>query len=340
MYMQPEKTALAQLINKYLEGNCTPEETETLFSWIEQLDLVKAPVIDELTGLRLKQRIDKVNLATNRQPQLHAWRPFLYAAASIVFAVVLISLYFTGRYTIAAKPSAPVAVLTRKQTVTFYHITNLGTKPHLLTLEDGSSVLLESKSTLFRQVPFGPQHRKVELQGKAFFRIARNKKKPFDVYSGNITTTALGTSFWVDQNIRSGSIQVKLITGKVVIRDHRPERQKLLGYLIPGQQLSYNINKGTAFVSNSLSKQVKKVDVKRYDTPATLIFSHTPMDSVLDQIQDYYKIKIKYNPDDVRSMAFYGTYNLQDDVELILKTITVSNGLTLTKSGDSFQISK
>jgi transmembrane sensor len=339
--MQPEKAALEQLINKYLEGNCTPEEKETLYSWIEQLDLVKAPLISDQTGLLLKERIDKANALKNSKHQLNWWRPVIYSAASIFFAALFISLYyFTGRNNNVVKPSIQLAALKKKHTVTFYNITNVGTRPHLLILDDGSTVLLEGKSTLLREVPFGPLHRKVELHGKAFFRIAKNKKKPFDVFSGNITTTALGTSFWVDQNTKNGSIQVKLITGKVVIRDHRPERQKLLGYLVPGQQLAYNISKGTAVLSNSLSKPARRIEAEPHNTPAPLIFAQTPMDKVLDRIQDYYKIKIKYNPDDVRSMVVYGNYNSQDNVELILKTITVSNGLTLTKSGDDFLISK
>lgn len=339
--MQPEKSALAQIVNKYLEGNCTPEEQETLFSWIEQLDLVKTPVISDHTGLLLKDRIDKANALAKRKHQLNWWRPVIYSAASIFFALLFVFLYyFTIRNNTNVKSSVQLAALEKKHTITFYNITNVGRKPHLLVLEDGSSVLLESKSTILREVPFGQLNRKVELQGKAFFRIAKNKKKPFEVFSGNITTTALGTSFWVDENIKSGSIKVKLITGKVVVRDHRPEYRKLLGYLIPGQQLSYDVSKGTAVLSNSISKPTKRTDTELRNVSAPLVFAQTPMDEVLERIQNYYKIKIKYNPDDVRAMVVYGNYNVQDNVELILKTIAVSNGLTLTKSRDSFLISK
>ncbi|TCC99136.1 FecR family protein [Pedobacter hiemivivus] len=339
--MTPEKAALEQLINKYLEGNCTPEEKEVLFSWIEQSDLIENPLISDKTGLLLKERIDKANAQKNKKHQLSWWRPAMYAAASIFFAAVLGSLYyFSDRNNIVEKRSGQLAVQTKKHTINFYNITNQGKKAHLLKLEDGSTVLLQSKSTLLWEVPFRLERRKVELHGKAFFKIAKDKMRPFDVLSGNITTTALGTSFWVDQNMKGGNVKIKLITGKVVITDHRSERQKILGYLSPGQQLSYDINKGTSVLSNSLRKQVKRADSELHNATSPLIFAQTPMNKVLDKIQNYYKVKIKYNPEDVRSMAFYGNYNLQDNVELILKTITVSNGLTLTKSGDTFLISK
>ena len=44
---------------------------------------------------------------------------------------------------------------------------------------------------------FPPDKREIFLKGEAKFIVAKNKKKPFTVYTGMLATTALGTIFTV-----------------------------------------------------------------------------------------------------------------------------------------------
>jgi ferric-dicitrate binding protein FerR (iron transport regulator) len=48
-----------------------------------------------------------------------------------------------------------------------------------LTLPDGSKVVLEKNSSIIVSEDFGKVNRTVLLKGKAFFKVVRNEKKPF-----------------------------------------------------------------------------------------------------------------------------------------------------------------
>ena len=57
------------------------------------------------------------------------------------------------------------------------------------------------------------------MTGEAFFEVSENPHKPFIVRSGNITTTALGTSFNISNFPNDERITVSLATGKVKVEE-------------------------------------------------------------------------------------------------------------------------
>jgi ferric-dicitrate binding protein FerR (iron transport regulator) len=76
-----------------------------------------------------------------------------------------------------------------------------------INLPDGSTVWLNSNSTLLLPENFSSKHRKLFLKGEAFFEVHKDKDNSFRVFSGNSVTEVLGTSF----NINSDTITGKLI---------------------------------------------------------------------------------------------------------------------------------
>lgn len=67
------------------------------------------------------------------------------------------------------------------------------------TLEDGSVVYLAQESTLQYPEHFATDHRKVNLQGEAFFDVARNQEQAFLIETEQVRIEVLGTAF----NVRS-----------------------------------------------------------------------------------------------------------------------------------------
>ena len=57
--------------------------------------------------------------------------------------------------------------------------------------------------------------REVHLEGEAFFEVAHDTLRPFFVYTGNITTKVLGTSFTV--SARENVVFVEVKTGRVSV---------------------------------------------------------------------------------------------------------------------------
>ena len=63
---------------------------------------------------------------------------------------------------------------------------NVSGKSRLIWLQDGSEVLLSDKSELRYTEPFAKDKRDISLKGKARFIVAKDKSKPFTVFSGDI----------------------------------------------------------------------------------------------------------------------------------------------------------
>jgi len=123
-------------------------------------------------------------------------------------------------------------------------VKNHSSQPIPVALPDGSSVLLYPSSTLRYSGEFQTE-RNVKLEGKAFFEVARNEKKPFIVKSGQMLTRVLGTSFSIEAFEDSNRFLVTVKTGKVFVTavDAKTERNVSLQNtveLIPNQQAVFD----------------------------------------------------------------------------------------------------
>jgi ferric-dicitrate binding protein FerR (iron transport regulator) len=194
--------------------------------------------------------------------------------------------------------------------------------------------------------------RDISLKGKASFKVAKDKTKPFTVYSGDIATTALGTEFVVTNYERDQIITVRLLEGRVVIKsiDSAEEKLKTAFYLMPGQELLYNKRSVYAEVrkfSNDVS-QFKYKGNKSADNPSLpesndgswFMFNNQSLPDILDQLKAMYAIDIVYNRSELEKLYFIGKFNKSDSVEYILRNIARANRLKLSKENNRFIIRK
>lgn len=143
----------------------------------------------------------------------------------------------------------------------------------MVTLFPGSAIDIPSN--------FNKTDRQVKLNGRAFFKIAHNKEKPFYVSARELTTKVLGTSFEVNSSGTENIIT--LHTGKVsVIR-----ADKEIARLIPNQQIKYEQATG-------------KYDVAVVDAAHTLNwlqgeldYERVPLSIIISDIEKWYGVKIQ-----------------------------------------------
>jgi transmembrane sensor len=221
----------------------------------------------------------------------------------------------------------------------------------LVALMDGSVVKLENNSELSYNEPFQNNRRDIQLKGKAFFKVAKDKTKPFIVTAGGLSTTALGTSFWVDENKRLHEINVRLLTGKVVIKKVPGLGIKKFEtvYLIPGQELKFETIKEKSLVQNFDLKDEVAADKKNNfknknkinaNNDEKIIFNNTPLNEVFKTLEKDYKISISFNKEDCSKTTFTGNYKITDSLDDILQTISLLNGLKMERNGSGFTIKK
>lgn len=342
--MQPEKESLQKLINKYIDGRCNPEEEQMLLKWMASYNSESEVIVSENTGILLKRQIDKAN-GRGQEVRIVRWfNPDWYAAASIILIAGFLSVWYLPEYLHPNKENTQQHISSLSTSPHFKRVINNSTSTSIIKLQDGSIVNLQKGSELVWQVPFVNGNRKVELHGKAFFNVAKDKHKPFIVFSGNISTTALGTSFWVDETGGTDQIQVKLITGKVMIKYHSGKSESPLAYLNPGQQLTYHITTKKAMVDHikEVIKGGRNIDKDKIYASSSpqLLFNDTPLNEALDRLQSFYHVKIEYKSEEIQFMSFYGEFSEKDKVQSILNNIASANELSLKKVNNIFIISK
>lgn len=349
--MMPEEQ-----IQRFFAKQCTAEEAEQVAAWLhahpveaaayfEEAEWQKAsaaePVPDDVYVKTWQQIYKKIRI---RKRSVLLKRSVV---AACIAGCLAVGIFYVSQSHVSPSSASlhPVvsAAVTLTTVDTEYNVTN---KPRRIAMSDGSVVSLSPKSTVWFDTPFAQTNtRDIYLQGEARFEVAKNKLKPFTVFSGSFSTTALGTEFIVKE--QPHNISVQLMHGKVVIKntDHSVKKWKNV-YLLPGQQMTYNDTEAlvrTSIINEQRALSAGKLKIRNItqrETADSLIFNGSPMATVLQKLRDYYHIEIRYSDNDIKNISFTGVIVKKDSVHTILKAITQMNGLSIENTDSSFIISR
>jgi len=151
-------------------------------------------------------------------------------------------------------------------------------------LPDGTRVWLNAASSLKYPEIFAGNERKVELNGEAYFEVAKNKSLPFKVISKNQEVEVLGTHFNINTYMDEKTIKTTLLEGSIRVSNHKSTK-----ILKPGEQ-SLIADYGLAAIN------VMYVDAE--DETAwkngQFRFNNAGLKSILSQLERWYDVKIDY----------------------------------------------
>jgi transmembrane sensor len=151
---------------------------------------------------------------------------------------------------VGAAAAAAVAALVAAPALAVQRYRTQPGEQRRLTLADGSSVLLNTDSVL--RVSLGRSERRLYLdQGQAYFKVAKDRRRPFRVFVGDDEVRALGTAFDVSK-VGSGA-RVTLEEGRVAIFNAAGSTRPV-ATLKPGQQ---------ALLAPVAAPQVQTVDLRK-----------------------------------------------------------------------------
>lgn len=185
-----------------------------------------------------------------------------------------------------------------------------------ITLPDGSVVTLEPGSRICYSRDFA--RRNVQLDGEAFFNVVRMPERPFQVYTGQVTTRVLGTSFSVRS--ASGDVVVKVVTGKVSVAAPEAAGEHIV--LLPNQMGVYR--KATERLSKTLVEQ----PLLLHTSPdVSFHFQDTPVSEVFTRLQQSYGVPILYDSEALARCtvtAPLGNESLYEKLDLICRVLRAS----------------
>lgn len=193
-------------------------------------------------------------------------------------------------------PSEPMAELV-------HHIertTSPGEKLQI-TLSDGTRVWLNSVSTLEFPERFDSLERWVRLSGEGFFEVGKDSLRPFRVITDGMVTTALGTSFNINDKLPEG-IKVSLLRGKVKIKATEDSEDV---FLDPGQELRYDKDRERISVH-----AFNPEDVVAWKA-GKIVFKDAGLAEVVDILEDWYGITIRVKNGESVDWKYSGEYSNQ-----------------------------
>lgn len=182
-----------------------------------------------------------------------------------------------------------------------------------IILADGTKVYLNTVSSIKYPTRFNGNERIVELEGEAYFEVAKNKSKPFIVKSDTQSIEVLGTHFNVYAYNNEPIVKTTLLEGSVAVTS---KNQKAI--LKPGQQ---------ANVADNLNRIV----IRKVDTELAIAwkngrfkFDNADLKTVMKQLERWYGIKVEYRGD-VSDVRFSGGTFMNKNLSEVLKVLELSN---------------
>jgi hypothetical protein len=204
--------------------------------------------------------------------------------------------------------------------------TNNSNKPQIITLSDGSSVLLQPESKLSYPKIFTGNDRKVYLSGEGFFEISKNPKKPFYVYANEIVTKVVGTSFRIKAYSNLSNVEVIVRTGKVKVRSN-PLITKSIGkevVILPNQAIRFTRKNLTFNKILDITQEESLVNTIGNIEQLSFDFTDIPVSQIFKTIEQAYLVDIDFPKDKLKECHLTTSLNdqpLPEKLKIICKSI-------------------
>jgi transmembrane sensor len=316
-----------ELLTRYKSGNCTPEEKDRLEAWYDMLAESgklewnageKQQVNDEL-----KSAIDaQISSPRGRVTNLR----LMIAAASILFFCGLGWLVIKYRDAIRSGLNREVYIETYVQPG----------KKIKLTLSDSSTIILSGGSRIKYPESFNHKIREVDLlEGEAYFDIKHDAHKPFIVDVAGTQINVLGTAFNVRAYKFLKNVQITVTRGKVSVRglaNVKYEKAKQV-VLLPNEQVTIG----------KINGEIAKRHINANDFTGWIQgkykFDDETLANVAGMLESYYKVKVRFAAEDLKSIRFSSEFDSTDKLEDLLFAICKANNLTYTVNGQDILLS-
>ncbi|MCF0053441.1 FecR family protein [Dyadobacter chenwenxiniae] len=330
------------LLQKYLSGECDPEEEKQILEWSETAFANGTMTISRSEQIVVERRMWKriSSSVLGKSPMLKriGWR-WLAVAATIILvsglAIFVPDSISKLNQNIISKISSSDADLALEDYAEVYNTTG---KPKTLSLEDGTIVTLTPESSLKYSRHFDNKKRQVELEGEAFFEVKKDSSRPFFVYTGELVTQVLGTTFNVKSYKDSKIIEVKVVSGRVSVYENKQKApQNRNGVILrPNQKITFD-------------KESKKLVPELVEAPVLqdlqekkleFVFEESTLQEVLSVIQKAFGVEIVVEKSTLNDCIFTGDLTglpLHTQLRFICKSVNASyelRGTTFFIKGD------
>lgn len=197
-----------------------------------------------------------------------------------------------------------------------------------LVLEDGTKVWLNAASSIRFPVAFVGKQRVVEITGEAYFEVAKNKQKPFQVMYNGSMIEVLGTHFNVNAYADEETMNTTLLEGSV--RVVKGNNQKIIR---PGEQAQVHKD-GSVHTTSDVN--VDEVVAWKNNT---FLFDNTDVKKLMRQLSRWYNVDVVFKGATDDPLTLYGTISRTATLSTVLKMLESTGDVKLSIEGNKIIVS-
>lgn len=183
-----------------------------------------------------------------------------------------------------------------------------------ITLQDDTQVWVNSSSKLSYPEEFTAGERRVELEGEAYFDVAKDRKRPFVVNTGKVRVKVLGTQFNIAELADQGVTEVTLHSGRVQVTAGGKSAK-----LDPGYKLRYSHSTGDMSIERFGDFSDWRSDI--------VIAENRTLPDLLRMIANYYDRQIVFDEAELNSTNRFATkFGKNNDAEQVVAALARLTG--------------
>lgn len=288
---------LQSLIDRYLKGECSKREAQIIEEfiqsyrakphepWNETLLGNKGELKEQLfQEINLKIKPDNLGEKSGKNISLNLW--IKIAASVILIMGAAIMTYLS------------VPQFQDKEEIVWQIKKTEEAQRKAITLGDGTFIYLNAESSIEYPQEFAADKRTIRLAGEAYFDVAEDPDRPFEIKTEDLLTTVLGTKFNIRSYAGEEIAEVAVASGKVSVQKIGSNKQmasKKSTILLPKEKVVYSKN----------SQQTKKSNFDYMEVFAwkdkIIYFKNADIEEVLETLEQWYGVtfirKRKINQD-------------------------------------------
>jgi len=198
-------------------------------------------------------------------------------------------------------------------------------KRAFLKLSDGSSLWVNTGTTVIYPSNFAKDKREIYVEGEVYAEVFHDANHPFIIKTEKLDVRVLGTVLNVTAYREDELVNVVLVNGSV---DIKPQKGKST-IMKPNQLYSYS----------SQCTTLSNVEVENYTSwhNGNLIFKSEPIENILLRLSRYYNVTMEL-PSYPSGISCSGKLELKDDLDHLLNSLSEITSMSYAIKDNEYKI--
>ncbi len=288
----------------FIKGELSESQQHEINGWIaanpdNQKHFERVRDIWDLHGKKAEQYQPQMDVAWQRietaiEDKTPLWH-WMYRVAAALVVMVGIAYFMINR---------------QEETSTLNFIEQVADSgPRTINLPDGSVITLKQGSKIIFDENFDQSTRHIQLEGEAFFEVARDEERPFIINTAFSKTEVLGTSFSIVESEEATILNV--VSGKVSFSSK--DEQIILtkgdrGTLSSSGQLIKSTNTDLNFLSWKTGQ---------------LFFENASLETVLRALEEHFDVQFQFTGNDATITTQFNNQSLEEVLDILSGTLDI-----------------